>query len=783
MRVKPAILSLTLIGTVFANQTGIAYGNTSYQPNVLEVEGNDTYQKANEITLLPSYNSNDYYGVNFKGIFPDETDVDWVKVILPKERGDFKFKREYGNYIVNSELFVLKDGKLVPYQFEGKENPDAIYIKNSFLGIDEGLNQEYSVGLSFEANPIGSNPHEPNDYIVNGGKEVEFAEIPNKKLVSSNWTSKFDNFDNFAVQGTNKGTLSYEVHYSDAEYNYWTKWNKDYYLTYRLYAIENDGTVKLIKTDSQTGMKGKTFTSSLEVNNQDFSGKYILSLDNNYIEDPNYSVKISFDDKTVPEDTTPPGEISGLTENTTTSGATFSYTLPTNSDFSHLMVYRNNELVQNNVKTSTFNDSNLKPNTQYTYKFVSVDLTGNKSNGKEVIIKTKQMDTTAPSEITNLSYESSISKISFNYTFPIDEDFSHLRIYRNNELVRDNVREQFFTDMGLKPNTQYEYKFVSVDSNKNESSGITRTVTTKPEKSLEITQYSGVDRYDTNLIALNKIPDKSLSNVVIASGKNYPDALAGGVLNNKDVLGSALVLVSDNEKTINRAIVEIERLMKSDGKVYILGGESAVGSNIERLLKKEFSVERISGTDRVETSIKIANHVDPNPNEVFLANGFSFADPLSIVPVATQKKAPILLNDKKEYLSQKVKTYLTSKEVSKVTIVGGSGVVGKDVEKWLLDNGIAVERISGIDRYETSLKIAKKYYPNTTKVGVANGTVFPDALSGGTSAYINQMPIVLVGKSSMPSDTQTWIKETIKDQVILFGGKAVISDEIAKMIQ
>lgn len=62
--------------------------------------------------------------------------------------------------------------------------------------------------------------------------------------------------------------------------------------------------------------------------------------------------------------------------------------------------------------------------------------------------------------------------------------------------------------------------------------------------------------------------------------------------------------------------------------------------------------------------------------------------------------------------------------------------------------GVATERIYGIDRYETSLNIAKKIYEIKpfNEVFIASGENYPDALSAAPIAAIKEIPIILTRK-------------------------------------
>lgn len=295
-------------------------------------------------------------------------------------------------------------------------------------------------------------------------------------------------------------------------------------------------------------------------------------------------------------------------------------------------------------------------------------------------------------------------------------------------------------------------------------------------------RFGGADRYAVQSEFTADIPDHTLDNVLVSSGLIFPDALSSGVLNNR--LNSATLLIQDNDSIIQAKINEAKRLLKPAGRVLIVGGTGTVSAHIENEFRKSFNVERIGGKDRISVSVNVANKINSNPSEIFLTYGLVFSDSLSIVPYATEMQIPIIL----QYgngLNEQVKQYLQSHPtIKKVTIVSGTGVIPVTIENELKSLGVTtIERVAGKDRYDTSLMIAKKYFPESTEVALSNGLVFADALSGSRFAYKKNMPIILINKDNAIDDTQMFIRDLSPVNIHLFGGPATINDSIKKLFQ
>ncbi|MCK6259395.1 hypothetical protein LCY76_22750 [Fictibacillus sp. KIGAM418] len=202
------------------------------------------------------------------------------------------------------------------------------------------------------------------------------------------------------------------------------------------------------------------------------------------------------------KDTTPPADIKNLnTTKITDSGASFSWTEPTDTDFNSVQIYRNGTLIKEVYKgTSTFSDSGLSASTNYTYKFKAVDKSGNASAGVEASIKTNvPPDTTPPANVTNLEGIPTEDTITLSWKNPPDYDFAKVKIYEDGIYTKTVTAEEapkaFFD--GLKPETSYTFKVTSLDDVGNESLGASITVKTLAVPELtDISDLSATSKYD-----------------------------------------------------------------------------------------------------------------------------------------------------------------------------------------------------------------------------------------------------------------------------------------------
>ena len=136
-----------------------------------------------------------------------------------------------------------------------------------------------------------------------------------------------------------------------------------------------------------------------------------------------------------------------------------------------------------------------------------------------------------------------------------------------------------------------------------------------------------------------------------------------------------------------------------------------------------------------------------------------------------------LTDAQKEYLSgmpDKVKFYM----------IGGESVVTKAVSDELAKYG-PTERIAGADRYETSVRIAEKFFTDPQCVFLAYGGDFPDGLAAGPMAFEMSSPIILAqsGAGSRKAATE-YCGKHLKSMVgaMVIGGESRISDAAVESI-
>lgn len=92
----------------------------------------------------------------------------------------------------------------------------------------------------------------------------------------------------------------------------------------------------------------------------------------------------------------------------------------------------------------------------------------------------------------------------------------------------------------------------------------------------------------------------------------------------------------------------------------------------------------------------------------------------------------------------------------------------------------AVARLSGSDRFDTSVQISKAGYPGTAKtVVVASGVDFPDALSAAPAAVKLGGPLLLTMPGGLPASIAAEIARLKPTNIIVVGGVNAVSPAVA----
>lgn len=316
------------------------------------------------------------------------------------------------------------------------------------------------------------------------------------------------------------------------------------------------------------------------------------------------------------------------------------------------------------------------------------------------------------------------------------------------------------TDVAVAPNGSFAYVV----------NQWTETITIVGEP---VTRAAGADRIATAIQVSQQSYPANAKVVYVATGYNYPDALAAGPAAAAE--GGPLLLTPGD--TLPAAVAaEIQRLQPS--KIVVVGGPAAVSNGVyDALDALAPEIHRAQGPDRFATSRAIAEYAfgTSGASHAYIATGLNFPDALSASAAGAASGSPVILvNGTASSVDAATVTLLNDLGVTDVTVVGGTAVISPGIK-----NQLAATRLSGADRYETSLAIAQDAYPSgASRVLIATGLNFPDALAGSAWAGPAKAPLLIVKTNCIPGSILDEIISLDPVQVSLIGSTGVLNESV-----
>ena len=238
----------------------------------------------------------------------------------------------------------------------------------------------------------------------------------------------------------------------------------------------------------------------------------------------------------------------------------------------------------------------------------------------------------------------------------------------------------------------------------------------------------------------------------------------------------------DYEKKIDELNKKIDEAKKNNSYHIITPqAPSTSTNNTENKDEKNKSTipVRISGSDRISTSLEVSKKFFNSSDYVIIASGENYSDALVSSSLAKMLNCPIILTNK-NHVRDDVKEELERLKAKHIVFIGGENSVSNDVKSEL--SKYNTERISGKDRYETSALVYEKLINlglNPNGVVLASGEVFADALSAGSISSKDCTPILLTKHDSIPES----VRKHIGNNVVIIGGENSVSKSIENKLQ
>ena len=192
----------------------------------------------------------------------------------------------------------------------------------------------------------------------------------------------------------------------------------------------------------------------------------------------------------------------------------------------------------------------------------------------------------------------------------------------------------------------------------------------------QVSRRAGSDRYGTAAAISAAVFDPGVPVVYVATGQNYPDAIAGGPAAAAEG-GPVLLVRSGSIPSVTAA--ELNRLKPA--RIVVLGGTSTVSAGVANALAGYASgtVSRRAGSDRYGTAAAISAAVfDPGVPVVYVATGQNYPDAIAGGPAAAAEGGPVLLV-RSGSIPSVTAAELNRLKPARIVVLGGTSTVSAGV--------------------------------------------------------------------------------------------------------
>jgi putative cell wall-binding protein len=332
-------------------------------------------------------------------------------------------------------------------------------------------------------------------------------------------------------------------------------------------------------------------------------------------------------------------------------------------------------------------------------------------------------------------------------------------------------------------------------------------------------RIQGTDRYATALAVAtqytsttNNAAWANSANLILASGENFPDALAASALS--QAVNAPIILTRSGElpASVRDWLLTRQSTFTASvtGRVYVVGGTSAISDDVVNAVLATINVAtdttphlavRLGGDNRYETArlINAVSGVINATDAIVLVSGSNFADAVAVAPLARQAGWPIVPvagGALDTNATTTIASYITAAggvANARFVIMGGTSVMPVALEEAIVGLGVPyrnIVRIAGADRYETALNLNVALVTtgihgqtmNGQAVALVSGENFPDALAAGPFLGLMGVHGMLSNSTAVNARVATLMGALgnggLPNNLWVIGGTSAIADEV-----
>jgi len=193
---------------------------------------------------------------------------------------------------------------------------------------------------------------------------------------------------------------------------------------------------------------------------------------------------------------------------------------------------------------------------------------------------------------------------------------------------------------------------------------------------------------------------------------------------------------------------------------------------------------RLAGADRFVTASEIALDGFPDgASTVFVTTGRAFPDAIAVGAVSASMRLPMLLTEP-DGVPASTRSTISTLNPDRIVIIGGPDAVSDNVARSLEQYG-TVERLGGINRYETAKIVAETLFDAPPVVYIAYGYSYPEAVSAAVAAGVDSGPLLLTDDAELDGFARRYLESLTEVAVVVVGDSSAVSqyvfDEISSI--
>lgn len=310
-------------------------------------------------------------------------------------------------------------------------------------------------------------------------------------------------------------------------------------------------------------------------------------------------------------------------------------------------------------------------------------------------------------------------------------------------------------------------------------------------------RVAGTNQYETAVAVSQQMvgdPAESQRTAVVVAGDDGADVLVAPVISEANSYPQdrfhwqVPVLMVRADRPLE-GFVEAELRRLELQRVVVVGGSNRVSRAVEDRVRTFVpDVQRMSGADRYETAAIVAQRYTQPGGRVFVVTGEANTEAVAGVDAAV-KWGDALLLTRKDSLPRATADELRRLAPSEVVVVGNAGVVSASTQRAVeaAVPGVPVRRISGADRYATSVELHRAFDDgNSGFVDLVSGETWMNALVAIPHAASQNVAtaVVLTRKGCVPGATLDHLAATgllESDVRTVIGGPGNVSEAAAQL--